>query len=282
MTTVLSLPVRAYALAFFIISLGLLSFLPLSARAAQEDEPVCMMIVATPRTTTVHQGEKAFGIAAGERVIVGWVSARGEEREGPNGEIERVGLEIVNPTEDTTLSYRFENDEGSVTCTATLSVPDGKIEDPDELPEGGTLSIASIPLLTGGTATADTSVPVAYIKVSNGGTAPAAIEGFTLVENGSADEEDVIGFSTSDDKGGSRSTIGGKEGYEAFDEDGEAFIPLAATVAPKQVRIFTIKAALSKDLDPGDQLKLDVASVKSTATLKGSFPIRGTVWTFAR
>ncbi|HRH24509.1 MAG TPA: Ig-like domain-containing protein, partial [Candidatus Paceibacterota bacterium] len=69
---------------------------------------------------------------------------------------------------------------------------------------GGSLSVSPILLLTGGNVAHGGSVPVAYVKVSNTGSASTTINGFTLTENGSAPDDVVIGFTTNDDKGGSR------------------------------------------------------------------------------
>ena len=145
--------------------------------------------------------------------------------------------------------------------------------------KGGSIAVSSIPLLVGGTAKAGTSVPVAYIKVTNTGSSATSISGFTLRQTGLASTDAIIGFSTSDDKGGSRATIGGTEGTKVF-KNGVADVPLAATIAPGQFRIFTIKAIVAKSLGSalGKQLMLDVASVDTSASAKGTFPIKGTVW----
>lgn len=140
--------------------------------------------------------------------------------------------------------------------------------------KGTTLSVSSVPLLFGGTARANTSVPVAYVKVVNTSKKDSAIEGITLVQNGSAPTSVISEFATSDDKGGSRTTV------DANFKGKSVFVPLVATLAPGQMRIFTVKAAVDADAfsNIGKQLMLDVASIQTGAKVTGTFPIRGTTW----
>ncbi len=144
-------------------------------------------------------------------------------------------------------------------------------------------SVSMIPLLFGGTAQAGSSVPVTYLKVTNRSTESSTMNGIVLKQNGTAPVGSVIGFTTSDDKGGSVGAIGGIEGSTPFGKTGTAFVPLAATFSPGQFRIFTIKAMVSKSASAsaGKSLMLDVASLDTDGTVAGSFPIRGTTWTLA-
>ncbi len=151
------------------------------------------------------------------------------------------------------------------------------------LPVGGSLSVSSLPLLTGGTAVPGSSVPVAYLKVVNRGTTAASFTGVTLKQNGSATSQSIVGFATSDDKGGSLATIGGTEGSIVF-KNGSTLVPLSAIVAPGQVRIFTIKALISKQSgsSAGKTIMLDTQSLDSSANITAAFPIRGVTWTLTR
>lgn len=140
----------------------------------------------------------------------------------------------------------------------------------------GTISVSSVPLFLSNTVAQGASAPIAYLKVHNSGKETVAIEGFELAQSGSASADSVIGFSTNDDKGGSRATIGGLATTKQF-KNGKAYVPLAAAVAPGQVRIFTIKAILAKDAsaDLGKQLLIDVTGVRANGKVMGSFPVRG-------
>lgn len=189
----------------------------------------------------------------------------------------RVTKALKDGTYDVTL-FGDKSAEIDAIATGTLVVGDGSTSASNSsTKKGGMLSVSSLPLLSGGNAGAGASVPVAYIKVSNPGKDAASIDGFTLKQNGSASTDTVLSFSTNDDKSGSRYTTSGSGLFK----NGSSFVGLPATIPPGQFRIFTIKANLSSTsgMSAGQTLMLDVASVRSGATLGGSFPIRGTTWT---
>ena len=146
-----------------------------------------------------------------------------------------------------------------------------------------TLAIASVPLLTGGTAHAGQSVPISYLQITNVGGEGALLKGFWVEQNGSSPTESVIGLSTVDDRGGSRSSAGGAEGSTPF-QNGVALAPTDAYFAPGQMRLFTIKATITRVVDSyiGMQLVIDVTSIETAAAVQGQFPIRGTTWTIAQ
>ncbi|MEK7099734.1 MAG: Ig-like domain-containing protein, partial [Patescibacteria group bacterium] len=145
---------------------------------------------------------------------------------------------------------------------------------------GGSLSISSIPLLTGGAASAGSSVPIAYVQLTNNSARATSITSFRLVQNGTAPAAAVLGFSTSDNLGGSRTMTGGIEGRTPF-VNGSAFIPLEATILPGQFRIFTLKAQLSRTSMSyaGTTLMIDVSGVDTNGKINGLLPLRGTTWT---
>lgn len=140
----------------------------------------------------------------------------------------------------------------------------------------GTLTASMLPLLVGGTARMNGSVPVAYVRIGNPGKTAASIDGIALTQRGSANVANVISFATSDDKGGSRATVA------ASFKNGSSYVPLKATIAPGQTRIFTIKANLGSSIDAGKTLMFDVASVDTNAKLGNAFPLRGVTWNLAR
>jgi hypothetical protein len=147
---------------------------------------------------------------------------------------------------------------------------------------GGTFAVQSIPLLYGGVVHAGTAVPVSYLQITNTGTKEATLNGFWVKQNGSASPDAVIGLTTVDDQGGSRGSAGGVEGSSLFSK-GVAFVPTSAIFAPGQMRLFTIKAILTKNVAAhlGKQLALDVQSLDVSVKGNGVFPIRGTTWTIA-
>lgn len=143
------------------------------------------------------------------------------------------------------------------------------------------MSIQSIPLLLGGQARAGTSIPVSYLQVTNGNQSTTSLKGFWIKQNGTALKESVIGFTSIDDTGAFQGFIGGVEGFEVF-KGGIAYVPISEVVfSPGQVRLFTIKAVLSRNVAAhiGTQLVLDVTSVDTSATIVSALPVRGVVWT---
>jgi hypothetical protein len=115
------------------------------------------------------------------------------------------------------------------------------------------------------------------------GTAGALLKGFWITQNGSASLNAIGGFSTIDDRGGSRGVSSGAQGSALF-QSGVAFASTTAYFAPGQMRLFTIKVLLSTAVADyvGTELKLEVASIETTGETQGNFPIVGTTWVIAQ
>ncbi|MBU1292808.1 hypothetical protein KJ819_01935 [Patescibacteria group bacterium] len=274
MTTIFSRALSAPLILLFIVGLLLT---PTAAQAA-DDDLGCLLITSTPRGYQVFEGSKEVEIRTGERVILAWIGINaesGKDREGKA--IATIGLRILNAEGSGSYDFTFEKGSDEVTCTAELQIAGQQtstvdVSDIDE--DAGVLSVSSIPLLTGGVAARGASVPVAYIKVENTSSEAALINGFTLVQNGSADTDVITSFATNDDKGGSRTTV-------TSDFDGnEVYVPLSAVMSPRSFRIFTLKSNLSSSAsgEAGQTLMLDVDSIDTGADVYGAFPIRGTTW----
>jgi hypothetical protein len=142
----------------------------------------------------------------------------------------------------------------------------------------GSLIVAPISLLlSGGVAGQGSTVPIAYLQITNADKNPATIQGFWVKQNGSAPVQTIVGLSVIDDQGMVRGTA---SGATLFDGQ-QAFVSGQTVLAPGQMRLFTIKATLSSaaTMYTGTQLLLDVVSVHADATTKGMFPLRGTTWT---
>ena len=192
-----------------------------------------------------------------------------KDRSVKNGEWSaKLTKKLKLGTYDASL-YVYDGRKRVLVATSTLEIGEKG---------AGALSVSQLPLLMGGNAAPGSSVPVAYVKIANTSKATTTIEGITLIENGSANDSLVVGFSTSDDKGGSRTTV------DSTFKKGSAFVPLAATIEPGKVRIFTIKAILAKisGLESGKQLKIDVSGIRSDAKVSGKFPLRGTTFTLTK
>jgi len=280
---------------FLILGFALISFSVLPGIARAAEAPACTLIVSTPQGNSVFSGDKDVSVRAGDRIFIGRIGQHATEARDQDGKsVSNVGLEVLAaPSKDRTYAYRFGSGSKEASCSVSLRVekavqekqteekkaPSSEKRSSDAKPAaGGTLSVSQLPLLAGGSAAPGASVPVAYIKVSNPGTAATSLAGFSLKQSGSAPTDVITSFATNDDKGGSRATA------KAEFEGKEAFVPLQATVAPGQTRIFTIKAQLASGsgASAGKQLMLDVASVDTGASARGAFPIRGTTWTLTR
>ncbi len=189
----------------------------------------------------------------------------------------RVSKKLSNGTYDVIVSSTKSATRG-VIVRGVLTVDTEKKNSPKT---ATTFAVSSVPLLFGGTARAATAVPVSYLQITNTGKEPASLKGFWIKQNGSAPTESVIGLSTVDDQGGSRSSVGGTEGSLLF-KNGSAFVPTDALFEPGQMRLFTIKAILTGNTSNflGTQLVIDVTALDANASIQeGSFPIRGTTWT---
>ncbi len=172
-------------------------------------------------------------------------------------------------------------DRKAVTVDETLIISNGTVQ--SAATSKSTLAVGSIPLLSGGTARAGSTVPVSYLQITNTGKELISLKGFSLAQNSLVSIQSVIGFTSVDDRGDSRGSVGGVEGSVVF-KNGQAYVPANTVLAPGEMRLFTIKAMLSANVSAyiGQQLALDVISVDSNSAIKAVFPIRGTTWTIAR
>lgn len=289
MTTNLLRASRTLVLAFAILSFGAL---PFAASAA-------MSVTTTKATATIDADSlaatsKARPSLTGDATNVKTVRVLIENSAGKRL-FKSKALKVRNDHWRVTASKKLP--EGTYTVTVydardkkqatlaqgTLTVGVKGATSSSGTKSNGLISVDALPLLSGGAANMGASVPVAYLKVQNTSGSAVNLEGFTLKQNGSASGDSVIGFSTSDDKGGSRATIGGIEGTKLF-KAGLAFVPLKASIENGTVRIFTIKSILSKTAtaDLGKQLFLDVTGVTANGSVKASYPIRGVAWTLIR
>ncbi|HVU80195.1 MAG TPA: Ig-like domain-containing protein [Candidatus Paceibacterota bacterium] len=146
-----------------------------------------------------------------------------------------------------------------------------------------TLVVSTIPLLRGGPVRASASAPVAYLQITNTGALPATLRGFLLKQNGTASGSAVIGLTSIDDKGGSKGATAALEGASPF-AAGIAYAPTDATLMPGEMKLFTVRAVITKNVAPyiGKTLAIDLTGLDTNAaTVQGSFPLRGTTLTLS-
>jgi hypothetical protein len=220
-----------------------------------------------------------------------------------------AGQQIVAPTQTTTYTYTFIGNgqttcsvttvvfgsrgvlQGSSDSTVTTTTPTQQTNTTtvtntsmsngvDAPPSNASFSVSEIPLLSGGYAVPGSTIPVQYVKLVNTSSETTTLPGIWLQQDGSAPVSSIIGFSFVDDKATLRGGTGGTEGVTPF-QNGLAFIPLDATFAPGQFRIFTIKALVSKNISAsyGSTLMIDVAKIDTKGLVAASIPVRGTTWT---
>jgi len=171
-------------------------------------------------------------------------------------------------------------------ATSTLTIGDVVVVPTvsSDAPTSVTIFVAqSVPLLVGGVAKGDSSVPVSYIQVINVGKKDGAIDAITIKQNGSAASGAVIGFTVTDDQGMNQVTIGSAASPVVF-KNGVALIPLGVSIPVGQMRLYTIRAILRSNVtaNVGTQLKFDIISIASSSVFaQTAFPIKGTTWTIA-
>jgi len=267
-------------LVVLLIGAGLLfaSFVPFVASAA--GEPNCSLAAFASNGQSVFGTNGSISLGENDWLIVAWGTAGATTvRDLNNNQINTTGFVIVTPESNINYEYRAINAMGSATCSLSVTVPGSTVEE-DETPaeSDGILAVTTVPLLWGGNAKANASIPISYLQLKNTGTETAHVSGFRVTQNGSATAGNVITrLTTVDDKGGSR----GASETDPFGSDDSAFAPTDASIAPGSLKLFTIKAELDSTLMPHlfQNLKIDVIGVETNGSVQASFPLRGTTWT---
>lgn len=163
-----------------------------------------------------------------------------------------------------------------VVATSTLTVglpsPAGTV--------APTVIVQPVPLLIGGVARSGATVAVAYLQVINISTATATIKGFTLRQTGTAPASTMVGMTSVTDNGMARGTVGNMMTGTPFIGN-DVVVPLETTLAPREMRLVTIKAVMSPMLASslGATVVLQVVGVSGSLLPKATFPLFGTVWT---
>lgn len=116
-------------------------------------------------------------------------------------------------------------------------------------------------------------VPVSYLKITNTGKTTGTLKGFSLRQAGSAPLSAVSGFETVDGKGEVR-----------MSSTDMSFVATDATFAPGEMKLFTIKVALSSAsaADIGKDLRFEVVGIHGDVVATNAFPIAGTTWVIGK
>ncbi|MDB5237000.1 MAG: hypothetical protein JWL88_102 [Parcubacteria group bacterium] len=287
-----------------LLLLVLATSVPFAASASTTPQPYCAVLTKTADGEFWPMiNNKLYLIAkAGEPVTIIWGSANAASaHDGQGTPVGFTGQQVVIPTTTTAYSYTFVGTT-SVTCTVTAVVLTGQgstgttsapstttTVTPPPVVTGttvngstqssATFSASEIPLLTGGYAAPGALVPVQYLKLVNTSNSTTILPGVWIEQDGTAPVSSVIGFTTVDDKAIYRTSTDMIEGATPF-KNALAYVPLNSVFAPDQLRIFTIKAQVSKNISAalGTTLKLNVSSIGTTGAVSGTLPVIGTTW----
>ena len=201
-------------------------------------------------------------------------------------------------TPTTSASVRVRN--GGWTFPRSLSFPDGNYMIDVSVDKSGvrtvvatstltvgnpppvaatTLVVVPVQLLGGGTARANTNVAVAYLQLINLGSATATISGISMTQTDNAPVAAVTQLSAVSDNGLARGSVGIPPTTPFVGQT--ATIPITLTLAPREMRLVTVKALMAPNLLPylGTKLTLMTSSVTANAKIQSTFPIFGTIWT---
>ena len=142
----------------------------------------------------------------------------------------------------------------NILATSSLQIGDPMITTTSQ---PSSLVVQVVPLLLGGTARAGVTVPIIYLQLINIGSATATLSGFTLRQNGNATTNSIVGLSVADDTGLYKNSVGTLAQPIVF-VNNEATVPILANIAPKETRLYTLKASTlpGNYLNVGKQLKL--------------------------
>lgn len=277
-----SVSLKWTSLSLFLMSLFFVPFFAFASTKTSADATIDVSSLTSnlskPTITGTATGTKSIKISIykeGSKKIV-YKKSSIKVREGIWKS--KISKKLRNGTYTITISGT-SNTTPKILATEILVIDTNKKK--NTVSEHNALVISSIPLLAGGNARPGTSVPVSYLQVNNIGEDAVTLKGFRVKQNGSAPTQSIIGFSVVDDQGITRGSIGGTEGTILF-KDTFAFIPIKDMLfTQKEMRLFTIKATLGKNISQyiGKQLMIDIASVETSTSPRGNFPIRGTTWT---
>lgn len=169
---------------------------------------------------------------------------------------------------------------GMVTGVATGTLNIGNVPVvPTSAPT--TVVVVPVPLLIGGIAHPGATLAVGYLQLINIGLATTTITNVTLTQSGNAPVVSIVGLTTISDNGVAKGSVGSMLSATPFIGN-TATVPLGLVLAPKEMRLVTIKAITTSNITPylGTKLMLLVSGVGTTAQVQSKLPLFGTIWTF--
>jgi hypothetical protein len=164
-------------------------------------------------------------------------------------------------------------------ASSTFGVGTGVVQ--DAATGATTLVVVPVPLLIGGRAHPSATVAVGYLQLINIGTATATVNSITLTQYGNAPTLSVVGVTAITDNGAAKGSVGTMVTGTPFIGN-VVTVPLGAILAPREMRLVTIKAITAANIVPylGTTLTLWVSGVATDANISSKLPLFGTTWKF--
>jgi hypothetical protein len=180
-------------------------------------------------------------------------------------------------------NYRVEvaTVNGSVrTIIATSTLAIGKVT-PVATVGASTIVVVPVPLLIGGRAHPGATIAVAYLQFINIGYATTSVTNVSLTQYGTAPVSGIVGVTSISDNGMAKGVVGTMLTGTPF-VGTTVTVPLGLVLAPREMRLVTIKAITAQNIAPhiGKTLTLWVSGVTTNAKLQSKLPLYGTTWTF--
>ncbi len=143
-----------------------------------------------------------------------------------------------------------------------------------------TIVAIPVPLLIGGVAHPGATVAVAYLQLINIGLATTTVSNVTLTQSGNAAVAAIVGLTSISDNGVAKGAVGTMVAGTPF-VGNTATVPLGLVLAPKEMRLVTIKAITTTNVLPylGTKITLLVSGIGTTARVESKLPLFGTIWT---
>lgn len=237
--------------------------------------------IKSPLTFTESVKPKIIGTAKGLKTVQINVIKKGETKPV----FVKKNVKVTNGKWAVTLSKKLKKGDYTVTLLGTQNLLLNTISTStlrvgtNEQKKSTTFVAELVPLLVGGQAKRNTTMPVMYLQVINIGKSEGIIKSFNVKQNGSALADTVVGLSINNEVG-TIGTIKAETGKSLF-KNNITSIPASVTIKPQQMQLFTLKATVGTTpfTQIGKQLKLDIVSITTDGTMQSVFPVRGTTWT---
>lgn len=170
------------------------------------------------------------------------------------------------------LELRTTKRDGRVLLTSETLTITGK--NSSAVQSASTLTVANVPLLSGGNVSGGSSVPVAYIQVRNTGSKSTNLSGVWVTQKGTAATSAITMLEVRDDKGVTRGTA--TNTGSLFDKNGKALAPANVELLAGESRLFTVRATARAGAS--GSIVLEVTRLDTASKVSGSLPIPGVTW----